>query len=161
MIRYSVFCFFFLMIRRPPRSTRTDTLFPYTTLFRSLVPKNRVGEFVEAYREAVRGFYPTLTDNPDYTAIINERQLARLNGYISDATSKGALLIELFDRVQWRRLAHSLFLTVRDDLHVFQYYIFVPLLPIVPSPDLPLAFPYFHHLPPPLPLYLFSYNNPH
>src|SRR3546814_15324017 len=29
---------FFLMIRRPPRSTRTDTLFPYTTLFRSLQP---------------------------------------------------------------------------------------------------------------------------
>src|SRR3546814_16373581 len=28
-------CFFLLMIRRPPRSTRTDTLFPYTTLFRS------------------------------------------------------------------------------------------------------------------------------
>src|SRR3546814_3991219 len=32
-----VLCFFFLMIRRPPRSTRTDTLFPYTTLFRSCV----------------------------------------------------------------------------------------------------------------------------
>src|SRR3546814_13843843 len=30
-------CLFFLMIRRPPRSTRTDTLFPYTTLFRSAV----------------------------------------------------------------------------------------------------------------------------
>src|SRR3546814_14809465 len=30
-----LFCFFFLMIRRPPRATRTDTLFPYTTLFRS------------------------------------------------------------------------------------------------------------------------------
>src|SRR3546814_8754027 len=30
---------FFLMIRRPPRSTRTDTLFPYTTLFRSNAPK--------------------------------------------------------------------------------------------------------------------------
>src|SRR3546814_1131624 len=29
--------FFFLMVRRPPRSTRTDTLFPYTTLFRSVV----------------------------------------------------------------------------------------------------------------------------
>src|SRR3546814_7105977 len=29
--------FFFLMIRRPPRSTRTDTLFPYTTLFRSVL----------------------------------------------------------------------------------------------------------------------------
>src|SRR3546814_10458649 len=31
--------FFFLMIRRPPRSTRTDTLFPYTTLFRSRFAK--------------------------------------------------------------------------------------------------------------------------
>src|SRR3546814_14623980 len=29
------------MIRRPPRSTRTDTLFPYTTLFRSLAPGSR------------------------------------------------------------------------------------------------------------------------
>src|SRR3546814_8878437 len=30
-----MYVFFFLMIRRPPRATRTDTLFPYTTLFRS------------------------------------------------------------------------------------------------------------------------------
>src|SRR3546814_4792332 len=34
--------FFFLMIRRPPRSTRTDTLFPYTTLFRSPAADLRV-----------------------------------------------------------------------------------------------------------------------
>src|SRR3546814_9773024 len=34
MLRLCLFLFF-LMIRRPPRSTRTDTLFPYTTLFRS------------------------------------------------------------------------------------------------------------------------------
>src|SRR3546814_13703303 len=48
--------FFFLMIRRPPRSTRTDTLFPYTTLFRSttegydfkfnwLLPDTGIGQF--------------------------------------------------------------------------------------------------------------------
>src|SRR3546814_20268809 len=34
-------CLFFLMIRRPPRSTRTDTLFPYTTLFRSCDRRRR------------------------------------------------------------------------------------------------------------------------
>src|SRR3546814_11079179 len=34
-IEVNSLCVFFLMIRRPPRSTRTDTLFPYTTLFRS------------------------------------------------------------------------------------------------------------------------------
>src|SRR3546814_17682582 len=33
--------FFLLMTRRPPRSTRTDTLFPYTTLFRSLGMRKR------------------------------------------------------------------------------------------------------------------------
>src|SRR3546814_15568847 len=33
-----LFVFFFLMLPRPPRSTRTDTLFPYTTLFRSSLP---------------------------------------------------------------------------------------------------------------------------
>src|SRR3546814_4802881 len=32
---------FFLIIRRPPRSTRTDTLFPYTTLFRSAAAERR------------------------------------------------------------------------------------------------------------------------
>src|SRR3546814_6443982 len=35
-----LFIFFFVMIRRPPRSTRTDTLFPYTTLFRSTLIAN-------------------------------------------------------------------------------------------------------------------------
>src|SRR3546814_11513562 len=42
---YFSFLFFFLMIRRPPRSTRTDTLFPYTTLFRSMVGR---GDFAAA-----------------------------------------------------------------------------------------------------------------
>src|SRR3546814_19104320 len=35
--------FFFLMIRRQPSSTRTDTLFPYTTLFRSRIGQHRAG----------------------------------------------------------------------------------------------------------------------
>src|SRR3546814_8741981 len=50
----------FLMIRRPPRSTRTDTLFPYTTLFRSPGPRPaqdhypRGGPGVEAWRRGRR-----------------------------------------------------------------------------------------------------------
>src|SRR3546814_19980315 len=40
LIPFLLVCrFFFLLIRRPPRSTRTDTLFPYTTLFRSRFPR--------------------------------------------------------------------------------------------------------------------------
>src|SRR3546814_5209069 len=41
-----IFVFFFLMIRRPPISTRTDTLFPYTTLFRSLMLAGGYGRIV-------------------------------------------------------------------------------------------------------------------
>src|SRR3546814_20651530 len=40
--------FFCLMIRRPPRSTRTDTLFPSTTLFRSLGVQNTVADQLHA-----------------------------------------------------------------------------------------------------------------
>src|SRR3546814_18477575 len=42
----------FLMIRRPPRSTRTDPLFPYTTLFRSLSPEPMAA--IGRWREAAR-----------------------------------------------------------------------------------------------------------
>src|SRR3546814_12399789 len=38
IILYYIDCVFVLLIRRPPRSTRTDTLFPYSTLFRSKMP---------------------------------------------------------------------------------------------------------------------------
>lgn len=123
-----------------------------------LVPEDRVGAFVEAYRQAVRGFYPTLADNPDYTAIINERQLARLSGYISDATSKGALLIPLFDQGQRRRMNHSLLLNVSDEMVVMQDEIFGPLLPIVPYTDLDQAFAYINQRPRPLALYYFGYD---
>src|SRR3546814_3734233 len=41
------------MIRRPPRSTRTDTLFPYTTLFRSDRPERRAEAADQAVGEAV------------------------------------------------------------------------------------------------------------
>src|SRR3546814_6535615 len=44
------------MIRRPPRSTRTDTLFPYTTLFRSVEP---------AENHQVRALQPRLEQAPD------------------------------------------------------------------------------------------------
>src|SRR3546814_8053771 len=49
MISCTVVLVFFLMIRRPPISTRTDTLFPYTTLFRSLFNplRRRVQEWVD------------------------------------------------------------------------------------------------------------------
>src|SRR3546814_12750858 len=55
MIPQSSSVFFFLMIRRPPRSTRTDTLFPYTTLFRSVQNGGQVIETLLWGRHKVEG----------------------------------------------------------------------------------------------------------
>ncbi|UOB23815.1 coniferyl aldehyde dehydrogenase [Pseudomonas orientalis] len=123
-----------------------------------LVPEDRVEDFVEAYSHAIRGFYPTLVDNPDYTAIINERQLARLDAYVKDATDKGATLITLYDQSQARRMAHSLLLNVSDEMTVMQDEIFGPLLPIVPYRGIDEAFAYINQRPRPLALYYFGYN---
>src|SRR3546814_12025917 len=43
-------CVFFLMKRRPPRSTRTDTLFPYTTLFRSNLDQYGLDSYEKAFQ---------------------------------------------------------------------------------------------------------------
>src|SRR3546814_11863281 len=49
--------FFFLMIRRPPRSTRTDTLFPYTTLFRSARHSRRTCQSFAQFALGERGIW--------------------------------------------------------------------------------------------------------
>src|SRR3546814_5076141 len=70
-------CCFFLMIRRPPRSTRTDTLFPYTTLFRSHRGEHRHhgcdlrcvgGELRQEYRDGGDGEQQENRVQPGQTA---------------------------------------------------------------------------------------------
>ena len=123
-----------------------------------LVPQDRIEGFVEAYRQAIHSFYPTLIDNPDYSAIISERQLARLERLQVDATLKGARLIPLYDQGQGRRMPHALILDVNDDMQVMQDEIFGPLLPIVPYTHLEQALAYINARPRPLALYYFGYN---
>lgn len=83
-----------------------------------LVPRARLEEFVDAYRQVVLRFLPRLADNPDYTAIINSRQLGRLQGYLRDAADKGARIVPLYEHSQERRLAHTLVLDVTDDMQL-------------------------------------------
>src|SRR3546814_16389427 len=80
------------MIRRPPRSTRTDTLFPYTTLFRSYIPdhhriflvRHESGEFITVFRRngmsqkiGVDGS-ARIADVPKYGFVIPEYQIAQI-----------------------------------------------------------------------------------
>ena len=123
-----------------------------------LVPHERVDGFIEAYRQAVLDFYPTLADNPDYTAIISERQLARLEHLQTDACEKGARLMPLYAQGQGRRMPHALLLDVNDQMQVMQDEIFGPLLPVVAYSTLDEALAYINSRPRPLALYYFGYN---
>src|SRR3546814_11124626 len=88
MMLFEVVCYydiFFLMIRRPPRSTRTDTLFPYTTLFRS---HQHLKEITRSLNQLQAGFPGQLNLIPyrgDFsrgiiaTAYIEDRKSTRLN----------------------------------------------------------------------------------
>lgn len=123
-----------------------------------LVPHNRVDEFVNSYRQVVQGFFPKLENNPDYTAIINERQLSRLNGYLADAKARGATVIPLFPQAQGRRLPQALLLNVNDEMKVMQEEIFGPLLPVIPYQSLDEALRYINERDRPLALYYFGYD---
>ncbi|OWP52460.1 coniferyl aldehyde dehydrogenase [Pseudomonas nitroreducens] len=123
-----------------------------------LVPQNRVDEFVESYRQVVQGFFPKLENNPDYTAIINERQLARLNSYLADAQARGATVVPLFPQAQGRRLPQALVLNVSDEMKIMQEEIFGPLLPVIPYQSLDQALSYINERDRPLALYYFGYD---
>src|SRR3546814_2193655 len=70
-VTYDVSLFF--MIRRPPRSTRTDTLFPYTTLFRSHLCRDgarlgRPGDRAPAHRSQRPGLWPLPGRSEEHTS---------------------------------------------------------------------------------------------
>ncbi|MFT4251129.1 MAG: aldehyde dehydrogenase family protein, partial [Caulobacter sp.] len=60
-----------------------------------LAPAEDVDRFVEAARAAVARSFPTLKDNPDYTALVAQRHYDRVKGYVDDARAKGARVVEL------------------------------------------------------------------
>src|SRR3546814_11225337 len=74
-VELCVLCFFLLMIRRPPRSTRTDTLFPYTTLFRSQAHQPAGAQILASMglnldeQKAVERFRKTVVD-PSMTSLV-------------------------------------------------------------------------------------------
>ncbi len=118
--------------------------------------------FVKAYFEAIKQFYPNSIDTPDYTAIINERQLLRLQGYLADAQEKGAQLLEdnadAADYTAGRRMAHSVLTNVDESMTVMQQEIFGPILPIISYEKIEEVIDYINRHERPLALYYFGYN---
>ncbi|MDU9393928.1 coniferyl aldehyde dehydrogenase [Pseudomonas sp. zfem002] len=124
------------------------------------LPADSEDAFIEHARAAVNGHYPTpLADNPDYSCMINARQLARVEALLADAREKGARVVALADAEGARRvgkLAPHLVFDVRDDMLIMQEEIFGPVLPVLGYRRLEDAVEYINAHERPLALYLFD-----
>ncbi|MFO1159354.1 MAG: coniferyl aldehyde dehydrogenase [Reyranellaceae bacterium] len=131
----------------------------------ALVPADRIDGFVGAAKSAVGRMFPTIRDNPDYTAIVADRHYARLVGLLDDARAKGAEIVEInpageeLRQQPHRRLAPTLILNPSDDMKVMQEEIFGPLLPIKGYRDVDEAIDYVNAHDRPLGLYYFGSDN--
>ena len=128
----------------------------------ALVPAEHVEAFAAAARETVARLYPTLRDNPDYTAIIGERHRARLLGYLEEARTAGARVIDLNpaeeDLSGSPKLAPAIVVGAPPGSRLMREEIFGPLLPVVPYETLDEAIAYVNARPRPLALYVFDHD---
>ncbi|HEX2675445.1 MAG TPA: coniferyl aldehyde dehydrogenase, partial [Polyangiales bacterium] len=129
-----------------------------------LVPESKRDALVSALQSAVTKFYPSLKDNKDYSAIVNEGHHKRLAGYVTDAVARGAKKVEINPKSEklegdTRKIAPTLLLDVNDDMSVMQDEIFGPVLPIVTYRTLDEAVQYVNDRPRPLALYYFDFDS--
>jgi coniferyl-aldehyde dehydrogenase len=127
----------------------------------ALVPEGKKDAFVTEMKAAVAQLYPTLAKNPDYTSILNDRHLARLEGYLTDAKDKGATVASVNPANEEldagaHKLAPTLVTDVNEEMALMQEEIFGPILPIKTYKTLDEAIDYVNDHPRPLALYYFG-----
>ena len=127
-----------------------------------LAPDDKLVEFVSHAKSAVGSMFPTIRDNPDYTAVIADRHYDRIKGYVEDARAKGAEIIEInpagedFSQQEHRKIPPTLILNPTDDMLVMQEEIFGPVLPVMTYKTVAEAIGYVNAHDRPLGLYYFG-----
>ncbi|MEG0447947.1 MAG: aldehyde dehydrogenase family protein, partial [Comamonas sp.] len=135
-----------------------------------LLPRGQEQAFAEAFRAAVQKLYPSISGNPDYTAIISKRHLARLKQMLRQAQSLGAQVHWMHeaaapaaegDATSWgeaveRQLAPALVFGTTGQMQLMQEEIFGPVLPVLQYDDREEAIAAINHGEIPLALYWFG-----
>lgn len=127
-----------------------------------LAPRENVDGFISEAKRSVAKMYPTIKDNGDYTAMINQRHYDRVRGLIEDAKAKGAEIVEInpagedFSQQEHRKIPPTLIVGATDDMSVMQEEIFGPVLPIRTYASLDESINEINARPRPLALYYFG-----
>lgn len=126
-----------------------------------LLPRDKLGAFIQLYKDTFRKMFPTLNNNTHYTSVINAHSLQRLQEWLKDAANKGARVESCSDESisdGTFRMPLHLVTNVSDDMQIMQHELFGPILPLIPYDNIETALTYVNQRPRPLSLYLFSYD---
>jgi len=128
-----------------------------------LVPEEQLEAVIAAAQKVVSAMYPTMLDNPEYTAIVNARHFDRLTGYLQEAARRGVRTIAInpagedFSAQRNRRkMPPTLIVQPDDDMQVMEEELFGPLLPIRTYKDFSETIDYVNAHPRPLAAYYFG-----
>lgn len=126
------------------------------------VPEEKVDLFVETVSRLASEIFPTVRGNNEYTPLINQKQVVRVQGYMKDAEEKGAKLIpvnpanEQFAPEIDACFPLTIVLQATDEMLVMQEEIFAPLLPVIPYHNIDEVSRYINSHGHPLALYYFG-----
>ncbi len=128
-----------------------------------MVPEEKLQDVIAAAEKAVTAMYPRILDNPEYTAVVNQRHYERLTGYLREAEERGLKIIpinpaneDFSAHPDKRKIPPTLIPQPADDLKVMQEELFGPLLPIRTYKDFNETIDYVNANPRPLAAYYFG-----
>ena len=127
-----------------------------------MLPEGRMDEAVAIAREVVAEMYPTLLNNEQYTAMLNERHFQRMQKNIDDANERGAQIVAInpanedFSVNPTQKIPPTLILNPDDDALCMQDEIFGPLLPLKTYTKFEDVISYINARPRPLAAYYFG-----
>ena len=126
------------------------------------VPQSRLEAFLRRCREVIAEQFPTVQDNPDFVACINERHFQRVKGYIDEAREQDTRIIPLcpegeeFSSRHEHKIALHLLVDPADELACMQDEIFGAILNIKAYHDLDSVISFINERERPLALYYFG-----
>ncbi|CAN5168088.1 coniferyl aldehyde dehydrogenase [soil metagenome] len=121
-----------------------------------LVPRSELPTLIAALTEAAKTLYPDLDANPDYGAVLGDRNRGRILAYVDEARASGAEVVQIGGASEGGRLPFFIIRDCPPDLAVMSDEIFGPILPVIGYDSLDEAIAFVNARPRPLGLYFFG-----
>ena len=127
-----------------------------------MLPEGKINEAVAIAKDVIAEMYPTLLENEQYTAMLNDRHFQRMQKNIDDATERGAEVVAInpanedFSVNPTQKIPPTLILNPDDEALCMQDEIFGPLLPLKTYSKFEDAIAYINARPRPLAAYYFG-----